>query len=185
MASTGSPILRGLRRLAGALPLLVAFGLGLVILVPALLGFQRYVILTGSMTGTYDPGSIVFDRVVPTASLQAGDVITFKPPGEMRPVTHRIKAIKHIRGQRVFTTKGDANKIADLWSPMTLREDHQAKVAFSVPYAGYVVEALTERRWRMIVIGIPAGLIALLTLRGLWRETERDPDPVVEAAGSA
>lgn len=180
----GSP-LRGLRRLAGALPLLAALGLGLLVVVPAALGFQRYVILTGSMTGTYDPGTIVFDRVVPTASLQAGDVITFTPPGHGRPVTHRIKAIKRLRGQRVYVTKGDANRIADTWSPMTLKGRQQAKVSFGVPYAGYALIALSDRRWRMLVIGIPAALIALMTLRALWRETGEQSKPAAEARGPA
>ena len=43
--------------LAGA-----ALILALAVLVPALLGFQRYVITSGSMTGTYDRGSLVFDQ---------------------------------------------------------------------------------------------------------------------------
>ena len=41
----------------------VLAGLGLV--VPALLGYERYVIVSGSMSGTYDRGSLVFDEVVP------------------------------------------------------------------------------------------------------------------------
>ena len=45
--------------------------LALTVLVPALLGYQRYVITSGSMTGTYDRGSLVFDKVVPTSSLRA------------------------------------------------------------------------------------------------------------------
>lgn len=171
MATTVSPLLRGLRRLAGALPLLGALALGLVILVPALLGYQRYVIVSGSMTGTYDRGSIVFDRVVPTSSLRTGDVITFRPPGRTDLVTHRIHSLKVIRGQHVFTTKGDFNPVPDAWSPMTLRERTQARVAFSVPHLGFAIAALSDRRWRMLVIGIPAALIALMTLSSLWRET--------------
>jgi signal peptidase len=182
MASTGSPLARGVRRLAGVLPLLGALALGLVILVPALLGYQRYVILTGSMTGTYDRGTIVFDRVVPTASLRTGDVITFTPPGHPGLVTHRIHSIKVIQGQRVFATKGDFNKVPDVWNPMTLRGATQAKVAFSVPYAGFAIAALSERKWRMLVIGIPAALIALLTLAALWRDAEPEPEP--EPSGS-
>ena len=56
-------------------------------------GFQRYVITSGSMTGTYDRGSLVFDRVVPTSSLREGDVITFTPParpGRSRHPPHRL-----------------------------------------------------------------------------------------------
>ena len=61
--------LGGCARKVGQVVLNVVFvamiGCVMVMLVPALLGFQRYVILTGSMTGTYDRGSIVFDRPSP------------------------------------------------------------------------------------------------------------------------
>ena len=177
MASTGRPLLRGLRRLAGALPLLGLLGLGLVVLVSALLGYQRYVIVSGSMTGTYDRGSIVFDRVVPTASLHTGDVITFHAPGHDGLVTHRIHSIKRIHGQRVFSTKGDFNPIADPWNPITLRQPTQARVAFHVPYVGFGIAALSDRRWRMLIVGVPAALIALLTLASLWRDAEPEPEP--------
>src|SRR3954453_10357000 len=39
-------------------------------LVPALFGLQRYVIVSGSMTGTYDRGSLVLDEVVPVSQLR-------------------------------------------------------------------------------------------------------------------
>ena len=69
------------RRGFGILLAGVALILALAVLVPALLGYQRYVITSGSMTGTYDRGSLVFDQVVPTSDLRVGDVITFRPPG--------------------------------------------------------------------------------------------------------
>jgi signal peptidase len=184
MATPVSPLLRGLRRLAGALPFLALLGLGLVVLIPAVLGYQRYVIVSGSMTGTYDRGSIVFDRVVPTTSLKAGDVITFRPPGHPGLVTHRIHTLKTIDHKRVYTTKGDANPVTDPWGQLTLGQAQQAKVAFSVPHVGFVLAALSDRRWRMLVIGIPAALIALLTLTSLWRETGT-PESAAEAPGPA
>jgi signal peptidase I len=147
----------------------LALVIGLAVLVPALLGFQRYVITSGSMSGTYDRGSLVFDRVVPTSRLQAGDIITFRPPGQAGLVTHRIASVRMVRGRRVFTTKGDANRTADVWGAITLH-DRQARVAFHVPYIGYGLAALSDRRVRMLVIGLPALLIALATLSALWRD---------------
>jgi signal peptidase I len=156
-------------RLASACAIGAALALGLCVLVPALLGFQRYVITSGSMTGTYDRGSLVFDRVVATSSLREGDVITFRPPGQTGLVTHRILSVRSVRGQRVLRTKGDANREPDLWGPFALHGSKHARVAFHIPYVGYVLGALNERRVRMVVIGLPALLIALATLAGLWR----------------
>jgi signal peptidase I len=145
-----------------------------VMLVPAGLGYQRYVILTGSMTGTYDAGSIVFDKPVPTASLKVGDPITYAPPPGASPnhalVTHRIyKITANPDGRRVFQTKGDANRQPDVWK-FQLPEATQATVRFHVPYLGFAFEALSVPSVRKLVIGVPALLLALWTVVGMWRE---------------
>jgi signal peptidase len=158
-------------RLASLCAIGAALALGLCVLVPALLGFQRYVITSGSMTGTYDRGSLVFDRVVPTSSLRKGDVITFRPPGQAGLVTHRILGVRSVRGERVLRTKGDANREPDLWGQFVLHGAKQARVAFHLPYVGYALGALSERKVRMVVIGLPALLIAISTLAGLWRDS--------------
>jgi signal peptidase I len=170
-----SSLLPLVRRSFGILLGAAALILALAVLVPALLGYQRYVITSGSMTGTYDRGSLVFDRVVPTASLRAGDVITFRPPGHAGLVTHRIASVRSAGGQRVFTTKGDANRAADAWGAIALHEARQARVAFHLPYLGYGLATLSERRVRMVVIGVPALLIALAALSGLWRDSAPEP----------
>jgi signal peptidase len=156
--------------------LIVAAGLlvGALLIVPSLLGMQRYVIVSGSMTGTYDRGSLVLDQVVPVASLRVGDVITYRPPAGSGPsglVTHRIASITRDRlGLPVFRTKGDFNESPDPWT-FSLTKREQAKVRFGVPYVGFALAALSRRDLRMIVVGIPAALIALVSLAGLWRET--------------
>jgi signal peptidase I len=158
--------------------LAVATGLlfGAVLVAPALLGMQRYVIVSGSMTGSYDRGSLVLDEVVPVASLKVGDVITYRPPAGSGPaglVTHRIARITtDTFGGRSFRTKGDANRTPDPWT-FTLPKGKQPRVRASIPYAGFALAALSHREVRMLVIGLPAALIALFALGGLWRETGR------------
>ena len=168
------------RRLGRALcALLVAAGIlfGLFLVVPSLMGWERYVIVSGSMTGTYDRGSLVFDKVVPTSSLRAGDVITFRPPGHAGLVTHRIHTLTSVDGKRVMTTKGDANRVPDAWGSMTLGAERQARVAFHLPYLGYGLAVLSEKRVRMLVIGLPALLIAIAALAGLWRDSAPEGRP--------
>ena len=102
--------------------LVVAAGLlfGALLVQPAALGWQRYIITSGSMTGTYDRGSLVLDEVVPVGDLRNGDVITYRPPAGSGPaglVTHRIAAITTDKlGRKTFRTKGDANESADPWT---------------------------------------------------------------------
>src|SRR3954452_3063897 len=178
------------RRIGSSLcALLIAAGIvfGLFLVGPALMGWERYVIVSGSMTGTYDRGSLVFDEVVPTASLEVGDVITYKPPAGSGPeglVTHRIVAIKEPKtGARVYRTKGDANPVRDPWR-FTLPVKSQARVVASVPKLGLVLGALADRHIRMLIIGFPALLIAAFALVGLWRDAGREAE-AAEAAQAA
>src|SRR3954451_12883989 len=90
-----------------------------LVALPAALGMRRYVIVSGSMTGTYDRGSLVFDEDARTADLPTGGVITSRPPPAAavpHVITHRIASIRTVHGIRVFRTKGDANPAADPWS---------------------------------------------------------------------
>jgi signal peptidase len=146
-------------------------------LLPGLFGYERYVITSGSMTGAYDRGSIVFDEVVPVSDLRVGDVITYTPPpgaGRSGKITHRIDSIgKDQLGRTLFRTKGDANEATDPWT-FTLDEPRQARAAFHVPYVGYLFAALTVRPVRFAVVALPALLLALSVLSGLRREAHRE-----------
>jgi signal peptidase len=154
----------------GALLLIVAAAA--LMLVPGLFGYERYVITSGSMTGTIDRGAVVFAKAVPVEKLRRGDVITYSPPGRAGDnlVTHRIVwAGRDRQGHRAFRTKGDANRAADPWT-FVLDRPAQARHAFHVPYLGYAFAALSMRQVRMLLLGLPAALIALALLASLWRD---------------
>ncbi len=141
---------------------------------PTLLGYKRYVITGGSMTGSIPKGSVIYSKVVPVDDLRVGDVITFVPPEMDAPVTHRITAIEvDERGNLVFRTKGDFNTSEDPWS-LRFVDDVQARYAFHVPYLGYALAYLAVRQIRMLLIGLPAVVIALSMLVSLWREAGRE-----------
>lgn len=162
---------RGVRAAAAVL-VAGAVVVALVLLAPALAGYHRYVITGGSMGGTYDRGSVVFAREVPVGDLRVGDVIAYRPPPGSGPeglVTHRIVARRTAAdGRLVFRTKGDANGARDPWT-FTLDGPAQARVSLGVPLVGYVPAALAIRELRMLAVGLPALVIALFSLRDLWR----------------
>lgn len=139
-------------------------------LVPGLFGYERYVITGGSMSGTFEKGAVAFEEQVPVADLAVGDVITYVPPadsGVSTLVTHRISSIEPgPEGERVFRTKGDANTDVDPWN-FSLVEETQPVVRFTVPHVGFFFIALSDPQIRVFLIGVPAGLIALLALRDL------------------
>ena len=139
------------------------------ILVPSLLGLQRYVITGGSMTGAIPKGAVIYSEVVPIEQLKVGDIITFHPPGSSMAVTHRIVAVETgPDGRPAFSTKGDYNEAADPWNPVTLNEPQQARYRFQIPLFGYVLAALAMRSMRVALIGLPAVIIALSLLWSLW-----------------
>lgn len=144
---------------------------GAAYLAPSVLGYERYVITGGSMSGTFEKGSIAFEKAVPVADLKVGDIITYQPPadsGVTHLVTHRIVSIKTDKtGARQLQTKGDANPDRDPWR-FQLTDTEQPVVRHTVPMVGFAFVALADREVRMIAIGVPAGLIALLSLAELF-----------------
>jgi signal peptidase I len=174
----------------GVIATVAAVLLAALILVPSILGYERYVIESGSMQGTIDKGSIVYSEKAVADDLRVGDIITFKPPPEFfidDLVTHRIISIRRQQlpeprpdagaaeadGQQqvpdlLFRTKGDANADPDPWE-FKLDDDAAAVEKAHVPYVGYVYLALAIPWVRIVVIIIPAILIAVLTAISLWR----------------
>jgi signal peptidase len=150
-------------RVAGAAGLIGLVALGALTLVPALLGYDRYVVTGGSMAGSIPRGSLVYERAEPVEHLRSGDVITYVHDGAR--LTHRIAWTgRDGQGRRLFTTKGDANPAPDPWR-FTLPRDTQPVARFHVPLAGYALSALAIRALRMLVIGLPALVIALFAFR--------------------
>ena len=153
-----------------ALLLLLTLAAIAVTFVPGLMGYQRYVLVGGSMEPTIHRGSLVFDDVVRVRELRQGDVITYVPPGRSNPVTHRIVSAKRRpSGSPIFRTQGDANAAADA-RPFKLDKPTQARFAFAVPYLGWVFIALGTPHMRFLLLALPALLIGLGMIRGLWRE---------------
>jgi signal peptidase I len=175
MAKTGAR--RALNVIVTALAV-AALGLAALMLVPAALGMDRYVITGASMSGTFEKGSLVYERKVPVTQLKVGDVITYLPPhdsGVTELVTHRIVEVSPGpagAASPLIRTKGDANASVDPWT-FVLSGAVQPKVEAVVPGVGWLFIALADRYLRMLVIGIPAAIVALLSLGDLVAAARR------------
>jgi signal peptidase len=174
------PVIRVRRWIVNVL-LVVAVIVAALMLLPGLLGYERYVIESDSMEGTIDRGSVVYSKPVDDESLREGDIITFKPPpdyGVDHPVTHRIVEVRPAdagRPRPVFRTKGDANATVDPWR-FTLDDGEAAREEAHLPYLGYFYLALAIPWVRILLITVPALLIIVVTLASLWREAGREAD---------
>lgn len=131
-----------------------------MVVVPLIAGATPYTVLTGSMRPTYPPGTLVVVRPVDTDSLGVGTVITYQlRSGEPGVITHRIVAQSvDAQGNRIFTTRGDANAVADADPviPAQIRGD----VWYSVPLLGYVNSFLSRGQRNVLIIVAACCLLA-------------------------
>jgi signal peptidase len=147
------------RRLA--LGLLVLAPVVLLVLLPAVLGLQRYVVTDRSMDGSLARGSVVLAREVPPADLEVGDVITFRPPNGSADerVTRRIVAIK----DGVATTQADTAASRDPWA-VPLTSASYPRVWLGVPWIGYPF--VMDGGWVLLAaVALAAFVLALATGR--------------------
>ena len=101
-------------------------------LVPKLLGYQLYGVLSESMTPAYSVGGVVYVKECDPNLIQPGDVITYTlKSGQDMVMTHRV--IEKNEDERTFLTKGDANNTMD---PEPVQYGRViGKVSFYLPYA--------------------------------------------------
>lgn len=96
------------------------------------------VILTGSMTGTINRGSLVVMRRIPANEVlhrvQVGDILHYNE-GRHEFVHRVIDFYYNSDGIREFITKGDANEFPDRGT--LLQEDVIGTPVFTVPFIGY------------------------------------------------
>ena len=121
------------------------------------------------MVPTVQVGGLAVDRVVPARDVRVGDVITFQDPYvQGRLVTHRVIRIFHTPHGLAYRTKGDANAARDPWTIKL--PDRVGRMAFSVPYAGYVLWYAHTREVRTALILLAALFALSAMLRRIWRE---------------
>lgn len=149
-------VLRFLRALLVWVILLVAVAALLVaVLVPRVAGATPYTVLTGSMRPLYPPGTLVVVRPTDADRIEVGDVITYQlESGRPTVVTHRVVALGvRTDGERVFTTQGDANDVADQEPVREIQV--RGTLWYHVPHLGWVNTWLTgdRRQWATWAVG--------------------------------
>ena len=147
------------------LGLLLLLPVALLVLLPAVLGLERYVVTDDAMDGEINRGSVILARDVPTSDLGVGDVITFRSPaaGVDTMVTRRIVALDGIAAK----TKGDANARRDPWT-LRLTEDTYPRVSLGVPWVG---RPFLEGSW--VLLAMVAIVTLFLGAGRPWRRTDR------------
>ena len=131
-----------------------------IIGVPRLFGVYEFNVLTGSMTPTYPPGTLVFVQEKDPASIRPGEVVSYIMDEELNIITHRV--VSNNYDDKTLTTRGDANVSND--API-LYQNVVGVVGFAIPYVGGVVDYLVnDDQGRIFGIGMLVCVLAITFL---------------------
>lgn len=155
---------RGIANAVGVLLLIGIVAPFVVVAAPQVAGAsQSYVVLSSSMSPGIHAGDVVIDDAANPQAIQKGDVITFNPPsGEYsgaKRVTHRVVDVVHKNGGTYFKTKGDANDQPD--PNLVPASNVVGVVAFNIPKIGYVVNFAGTQFGLLLLVIVPAVLLAV------------------------
>lgn len=128
------------------------------------MGFEVYTVLSGSMEPTYHVGALVYVKDVDATEIEIDDVITFMV-GEDTVATHRvIDVVPDETDSSIlrFETKGYANDVAD--AGLVHQNNVIGKVAFSIPYLGFVADFISHPPGNYMAIAFGAILLILVFL---------------------
>jgi signal peptidase len=134
---------------------------------PSIAGRQIYMALSGSMSPTFDTGSLVFVTPVKPSEIIEGDIITFRGNSVNSALTtHRVVEINRKDGLS-FTTKGDANNVED---PNPVLPDRVVgKVCGHIPYLGYLMGFAQTKQGLILLVFIPGILIIIYELKNIFK----------------
>lgn len=179
-ARPGSAGWRWTKRLVGGLVILVVsvivLGLAAITIGPRLFSYQALVVRSGSMAPTIPTGSIVFYRPIAAADVKVRDIIVFSEPGQPNvKVTHRVVSIGNSPTGKYFITQGDANGGPDQWHIPAVGTGWKA--VFHVPYVGYILFDIQSTYGRLLLLLVPAAILALITLWEIWEGRRQSAAP--------
>lgn len=132
--------------------------------------------LSGSMEPAIKAGDMVVVTSVKPDQIKTGDIITYRVDNDFY-ITHRVSNISEENGEKVFSTKGDANNTGDKsWvSPDMIL----GLVKLRVPFGGYVLQFIKGPVGLILFLVIPALLLIygeMATIISAVKDEKKDKD---------
>lgn len=136
-----------------------------VFAVPQLIGGEHsFVVLSGSMQPTMNPGDVIIVDSVGFDAIESGDIVTFTGSGPAL-TTHRVVDVVRDGEFQGLETKGDSNEDADqgLVRPSQLvgRVMTLGETPIVIPYAGIVIETARTQLGVYALVLVPLTLFVL------------------------
>lgn len=153
---------------------------------PSVLGNTPLVVRSGSMSGTapdhIEVGDLIFVAPAKPDELKVGDIIAFKEKDSTSVTTHRIiEVVKQEDGTFAYSTKGDANNVAD---EEQVTEDRLVGVYKGrIPKVGDFAMFLQTPIGMIVFIGVPllAFIIYDIIRRQKYANKENEKTAELEA----
>ena len=141
-----------------------------LMVLPGILGYHTYHVLSGSMEPKMPVGSLIYVQESAPEDVEKEDIIAFYSSLEDSGIiTHRVVENNIVSG--TFETKGDANEKAD---PMSVSYDNYiGKVVFTIPWMGKVLTCMTSLYGKVAAACIVL-LGAVLNFIGLKQKEKAD-----------
>ena len=117
--------------------------------IPGILGYRPLIVLSGSMSPTFNYGDLIVIKDVDKSTLGKGDIVSFRD-NKKNVTTHRISNVSTI-GKNCFETKGDANNTKDLG--IICYKDIEGKYLYRIVGLGSVI----------LFIQSPIGFVILMS----------------------
>ncbi len=142
---------------------------------PTVFGVAPMVVLSGSMSGSAEDhievGDLIFCTRPDVEALREGDIVSFMD--DKIVVTHRIVKIEEQNGQKLFTTKGDANNTED---PPISSDQIIGKYAGRIPRLGDFAIFLQKPLGMAVFIGIPVCAFIIYDIIRRQRQARKGSD---------
>ncbi|MEA4966210.1 MAG: signal peptidase I [Oscillospiraceae bacterium] len=153
--------MRKVLNLSGAIILILLIAAVLPLTLPKLFGFQLFEILSGSMEPTLPVHSVIYVQECDPATLQSGDIITFRlESGSDLVETHRVVSVDTV--SQSIVTKGDANEAND--QTQVLFTSVVGKVPFHLPWLGLLSQLIHSSQGIAVCVAIFAAVLLLWLL---------------------
>lgn len=146
----------------------------------ALFGYKPYIVTSNSMQDTFQAGDLTVSKQVDPATLEPGDIVTFRsidPVNYSQVVTHKIKSITTYEGEPAFVTYGTTTGVEDAY-PVPFSQV-LGQYQFRLPGMGNFFYFLKSTAGYVTVILLPFLLLIILQavkffkLVGQYKEEQR------------
>ena len=142
----------------------------LFVLITPLFGWRTEIVLSGSMEPAIQTGSVVVSRPIAADDVREGDVIMFSSPDGHTLTTHRVIDVESGKDGLHVTTKGDANKGADINT--VLPAQIVGIIVLSIPYLGYLVAFIRTPFGLVLFVVVPVAILIISELVKIYRSMD-------------